>query len=67
MAEFFTPKEPEKTEDLELTPQEFEGKEYLVSDNGDVYQDTVLENGDTITKKVGHIGMLEFKDMKKEE
>jgi hypothetical protein len=63
MAEFFTPKEPEKTEDMELTPVEFNGKEYLVSDSGDVYQDTVLENGDTIAKKVGHIGMLEFSEM----
>jgi hypothetical protein len=62
MTEFFAPKEPE-TKDVELTEVEYNEKAYLVSDDGDVYQETVLESGETITKKVGHVGMLEFKDM----
>ena len=62
MTEFFAPKEPE-TKDVEFTVVEYNEKEYLVSDDGDVYQETVLESGETITKKVGHVGMLEFKDM----
>jgi len=62
MSEFFTPKAPEvKTEDLELVQVEFNGKEYLVSRDGVVYE----EDGDKPAKKMGHVGMAAFKDMPK--
>lgn len=62
MAEFLAKKEP-KTVDMEMVVVEFNGKEYFVNKEGVVYQTTTQEDGSEIDKKVGNIGMLEFKDM----
>jgi hypothetical protein len=63
MAEFLTKKEEPKTKDEELVPVEFNGKEYFVNKEGVVYQPTTQEDGSEIDKKVGNVGMLQFKDM----
>ena len=62
MAEFLTKKES-KTVDMEMVVVEFNGKEYFVNKEGVVYQTTTQEDGSDIDKKVGNVGMLEFKDM----
>ena len=63
MAEFFTPPPPEeKTENLELVPVDFNGKEYLVSRDGVVYEEQGEGNA---AKKVGHVGMALFTGMPK--
>lgn len=59
MREFFTPKVPElKTEPVEMTPVEFKGKEYWVSDDGRVW-----ETQDGVEKLVGRVGQLSFGEM----
>jgi hypothetical protein len=63
MAEFLAKKEQPKTVDMELVPAEFNGKEYYVNREGVVFETTTQEDGSEIDKKVGNIGMLEFKDM----
>ena len=59
MAEFLAKKEEPKTKDEELVSVMFNDKEYLVNREGVVYQ----EDSSDIVKKVGNVGMLEFKDM----
>jgi hypothetical protein len=60
MTEFFAPKEP-KTKEVGMFPVEYKGKEYLVDDDGNVYEET---SGDgPVEKKVGKVGMAHFKDM----
>ena len=62
MAEFFAPKEP-VTKDVTMVPVEFEGKDYYVDSEGNVYE-TIKQPDDTdIEKKVGHVGMAGFADM----
>ena len=65
MADFFAPKpEPEqKTENSECVAVDFEEKEYWVNRKGEVFFPVKQEDGSEIDKKVGHVGMLEFKDM----
>jgi hypothetical protein len=61
MTEFFTPKEPEvKTKEEEMFVVEYNGKEYAVDNDGNVYE-TVP--GTDVDKKVGKVGMAYFKDM----
>jgi colicin import membrane protein len=61
MTEFFTPKEPEvKTAEVEMFAVDYNGKEYGVDKNGDVYE-TVP--GTDVDKKVGKVGMAYFADM----
>lgn len=60
MSEFFAPKEEPKTEEKEMFVVEYNGKEYGVDQNGDVYE-TVP--GTDVDKKVGKVGMAYFKDM----
>ena len=62
MAEFLAKKEP-KTVDMVMVVVEFNDKEYFVNKEGVVYQTTKQEDGSEIDKKVGNVGMLEFKDM----
>ena len=60
MTEFFAPKEP-KTADVAMFEVSYKGKEYLVDDDGNVYEQT---SGDgVVEKKVGKVGMAHFKDM----
>jgi len=59
MAEFFVPKVVETKPD-ECVGVEFNGKEYWVNREGVVYE---AQEGSDVDKKVGHVGMLEFKDM----
>jgi len=61
MAEFLAKKEEPKTKDEELVSVTFNDKEYLVNREGVVYQ----EDSSDIVKKVGNVGMLEFKFMPK--
>jgi type IV secretory pathway VirB10-like protein len=61
MTEFFVPKEEPKTEEKGMFPVEYKGKEYLVDDNGDVYEET--PGKDVVEKKVGKVGMAYFADM----
>jgi len=63
MAEFLTKKEEPQTKDEEMVVVEFNGKDYYVNREGVVYQTTKQEDGSEIDKKVGNVGMLEFKDM----
>ena len=63
MAEFFAPKEPEIKEE-EMFPVDFNGKEYFVNKDGVVHETTKAPDGSDIEKKVGHVGMAEFADMK---
>ena len=60
MSEFFTPKEEVKTAEVEMYVVEYNGKEYFVDNNEDVYE-TVP--GTDVEKKVGKVGMAYFKDM----
>jgi hypothetical protein len=43
---------------------EYKGKEYYVSSNGTVYEETTMPSGETVDKKVGTVGMAYFKDLK---
>jgi len=43
---------------------EYKGKEYYVSSNGTVYEETTMPNGEKVDKKVGMVGMAFFKDLK---
>jgi chemotaxis protein histidine kinase CheA len=43
---------------------EYKGKEYYVSSNGTVYEETTMPSGETVDKKVGMVGMAYFKDLK---
>jgi hypothetical protein len=52
------------TVDEECVIVEYKGKEYSVSSNGTVYEETTMENGETVDKKVGVVGMAFFKDLK---
>jgi hypothetical protein len=62
MAEFFVPKQ--ETRDEELVQVDFEGKEYFVNKEGHVHEELKKEDGaDSIYKKIGHVGMADFKDM----
>jgi len=61
MSEFFAPKEEPKTEEKGMFPVEYKGKEYLVDDNGNVYEET--PGKDVVEKKVGKVGMAYFADM----
>ena len=63
MSEFFAPKEPE-TEEKEMYVVEYNGKEYFVDNNEDVYE-TVP--GTDVERKVGKVGMAYFKDMQMPE
>lgn len=63
MAEFLAKKEEPKTVDMEMVVVTFNDKEYFVNREGVVYQTTKQEDGSEIDKKVGNVGMLEFKDM----
>ena len=63
MAEFFVPKEP-VTKDVTMVPVEFEGKDYWVDKEGNVYETIKQPDDSEIDKKVGHVGMAEFADMK---
>jgi hypothetical protein len=61
MSEFFAPKEEPKTAEVAMFPVEYKGKDYLVDDDGNVYEET---SGDgVVEKKVGKVGMAHFKDM----
>jgi hypothetical protein len=63
MAEFLAKKEEPKTVDMEMVVVTFNDKEYFVNREGVVYQTTKQGDGSEIDKKVGNVGMLEFKDM----
>jgi len=63
MAEFLAKKEEPKTVDMEMVVVTFNDKEYFVNREGGVYETTKQEDGSEIDKKVGNVGMLEFKDM----
>jgi hypothetical protein len=63
MAEFFVPK-PAETKEEAMVAVDFEGKEYWVNKAGVVHETFNQENGDPIDKKVGHVGMAGFADMK---
>jgi len=52
------------TVDEECVIVEYKGKEYSVSANGTVYEETTMPNGETVDKKVGTVGMAFFKDLK---
>ena len=60
MSDFFAPKEEVKTEEKEMYVVEYNGKEYFVDNNEDVYE-TIP--GTDVEKKVGKVGMAYFKDM----
>jgi hypothetical protein len=61
MSEFFAPKQEPKTAEVAMFPVEYKGKDYLVDDDGNVYEET---SGDgVVEKKVGKVGMAHFKDM----
>ena len=61
MSEFFAPKQEPKTADVAMFEVPYKGKEYLVDDDGNVYEQT---SGDgVVEKKVGKVGMAYFKDM----
>jgi colicin import membrane protein len=61
MTEFFAPKQEPKTADVAMFEVSYKGKEYLVDDDGNVYEQT---SGDgVVEKKVGKVGMAHFKDM----
>jgi hypothetical protein len=63
MAEFFAPKPPEIKEEA-MVSVESNGKDYWVNKDGVVHE-TIKQPDDTeIDKKVGHVGMAEFADMK---
>ena len=62
MKAFFAPPAPE-TKEEEMWAVPYNGKEYGVNDKGEVFEDTVLESGDIIAKKVGNVGMAEFAGM----
>ena len=59
VTEFLAKKEEPKTKDEEMVPVTFKDKEYFVNREGVVYQ--ADESG--VDKKVGNVGMLEFKFM----
>jgi len=59
VTEFLAKKEEPKTKDEEMVQVTFKDKEYLVNREGVVYQ----EDSSDIVKKVGNVGMLEFKFM----
>jgi hypothetical protein len=61
MSEFFAPKEEPKTAEVGMFAVEYKGKEYLVDENGDVYEET--PGKDVVEKKVGKVGLAYFKDM----
>jgi hypothetical protein len=52
------------TVDENCVAVEYKGKEYYVSSNGTVYEETTMPNGETVDKKVGTVGMAYFKDLK---
>jgi hypothetical protein len=52
------------TVDENCVAVEYKGKEYYVSSNGTVYEETTMENGEKVDKKVGTVGMAFFKDLK---
>jgi len=52
------------TVDEECVIVEYKGKEYSVSANGTVYEETTMPGGETVDKKVGTVGMAYFKDLK---
>jgi hypothetical protein len=62
MKAFFSPPPPE-AKDEEMWLVEYKGKEYGVNDKGEVFEDTVLESGETVGKKVGNVGMAYFSEM----
>jgi flagellar biosynthesis GTPase FlhF len=62
MKAFFAPPPPE-TKDEEMWAVDYKGKEYGVNDKGEVFEDTVLESGETVGKKVGNVGMAYFDEM----
>jgi hypothetical protein len=63
MAEFFEPK-PVETKEEAMVSVEFNDKEYWVNKEGVVHE-TIKQPDDTeIDKKVGHVGMAEFAEMK---
>ena len=65
MSEFFAPKEEPKTADVAMFEVPYKGKEYLVDDDGNVYEQT---SGDApVEKKIGKVGMAYFKDMEMPE
>lgn len=63
MAEFFVPK-PVVTKEEAMVAVEFNDKEYWVNKEGVVHETTKQEDGSEIDKKIGHVGMAEFADMK---
>jgi hypothetical protein len=46
---------------------EYKGKDYSVSADGTVYEETTMPNGEKVDKKVGTVGMAFFKDLKMPE
>jgi hypothetical protein len=63
MAEFFEPK-PVETKEEAMVAVEFNDKEYWVNKEGVVHETIKQEDGSDIDKKIGHVGMAEFADMK---
>ena len=55
------------TVDEECDIVEYKGKQYSVSADGTVYEETTTETGETVDKKVGMVGMAFFKDLKMPE
>jgi hypothetical protein len=62
--EFLTPKAPE-LKDEEMVEREHNGKTYCVNIKGEVFEDHVLESGETVAKKVGNVGLAQFAGMEK--
>jgi hypothetical protein len=63
MAEFFEPK-PVETKEEAMVAVEFNDKEYWVNKEGVVHETIKQEDGSDIDKKIGHVGMAEFAEMK---
>ena len=61
MKEFLTPKV--ETKDEEMWSVDYKGKNYGVNDKGEVFEDTTLDSGEVVAKKVGNVGMAYFAEM----
>jgi flagellar biosynthesis GTPase FlhF len=66
MKEFVSklPVEVPATTEEECVVVDYKGKEYSVSNNGTVYEETILADGEPVYRKVGVVGMAEFVDLK---
>jgi hypothetical protein len=65
MSEFFAPKQEKKTADVAMFEVPYKGKDYLVDDDGNVYEETTGDG--LVEKKVGKVGLAYFKDMQMPE